>query len=124
MGIISLDGGVFMGIFEKEIDITKNIRIIERLKSEMLAEIANLFRTLVNGVTYEVHDVLADTLSNIILISYLLGRRLGISYNAIEMKMRNKIRLGLVESIDNDRGGSDLMELSKHLDSSRSRKDD
>jgi len=124
MGIISLDGGVFMGIFEKEIDITKNIRIIERLKSEMLAEIANLFRTLVNGVTYEVNDVLADTLSNIILISYLLGRRLGISYNAIEMKMRNKIRLGLVESIDNDRGGSDLMELSKHLDSSRSRKDD
>lgn len=113
-----------MGFFEKEIDITKNIKIIDRLKSEMLTDIANLFRILVNGVSDEIHEGLADTLSNIILIAYLLGRRLGISYNVVEMKMRNKIKLGLVESSSNEKSSSDLNELSKHLDSSRSRKDE
>ena len=46
----------------------------------------------------EVHETVADTLSNIILICYLLGRRLGISYNAIEIKMKNKVKLGLIEN--------------------------
>ena len=34
------------------------------------------------------------------LVSYLLGKRLGVSYNAVEMKIQNKVRLGLVENND------------------------
>lgn len=108
-----------MAVFEKEIDITRNIKLIEWLKSELLTDMANLFRILVNGVREEVHDSVSDTLSNIILISYLLGKRLGISYNAIEMKVRNKVKLGLVENHDVERYYGDLSELSRHLDSSR-----
>jgi hypothetical protein len=108
-----------MTVFEKEIDITRNIKLIEWLKSELLTDISNLFRTLVNGVREEVHDSVSDTLSNIILISYLLGKRLGISYNAIELKIRSKVKLGLVENHDVERYYGDLSELSRHLDSSR-----
>ena len=67
----------------------------------------------------EVHDAVADTLSNIILICYLLGRRLGINYNAIEIKIRNKVKLGLIENTDIEKHYGDLSELAKHLDSSR-----
>ena len=108
-----------MGVFDKEIDITRNIKLIEWLKSELLTDIANLFRVLVNGIREEVHDSITDTISNIILISYLLGKRLGISYNAVEMKIHNKIKLGLVENHDVEKYYGDLSELSKHLGSSR-----
>lgn len=109
-----------MRLFDKGMDITRNIKVIEWFKSELLANVANLFKILVDGMKEEIHDELADTLSGIILISYLLGRRLGISYNAVEIKMRNKIRLGLLESNIADKDYEDLDELSRHLDSSRS----
>lgn len=108
-----------MAVLEKDIDITRNIKLIEWLKSELLTDIANLFRILVNGVREEVHDTVSDTLANIILISYLLGKRLGISYNAIELKVRNKIKLGLVENHDVEKYYGDLSELSGHLGNSR-----
>lgn len=108
-----------MGMFDKDIDITRNIRIIEWLKSEMLFDISNLFKTLVNGMKEEVHGQISDTLSNIILIGYLLGKRLGLSYNAIELKIENKIKLGLIENHDVEKYYGDLSELAKHLNISR-----
>jgi hypothetical protein len=111
-----------MAFFDKDIDITRNIKIIEWLKSELLTDMANLFKTLVNGMKEEVHESVSETLSNIILISYLLGRRLGLSYNAIEMRIQNKVKLGLVESHDIEKYYGDLSELSKHLNSSRTKR--
>ncbi|MDQ2085119.1 MazG-like family protein [Herbivorax sp. ANBcel31] len=108
-----------MAFFDREIDITRNIKIIEWLKSELLTDIATLFKVLVNGVREEVHESIAETLSNIILICYLLGRRLGINYNAIEIKIENKVKLGLLENHDVEKHYGDLSELSKHLNCSR-----
>ena len=100
---------------DREIDITRNIKIIEWLKGELISEMANLFKVLVNGMKDEVHGSIANILSNIILISYLLGKRLGISYNSIELKMEKKIKIGLVEQNDVEKYYGDLSELSKHL---------
>ncbi len=111
-----------MALFDNQLDITRNIKIIEWLKSELLTDIANLFKALVNGMREEVSDSLADTLANIILISYLLGKRLGIGYRTIETKIDNKIRLGLVENHDVEKYYGDLSELAKHLNGSRSKK--
>ena len=108
-----------MAFFDKDIDITRNIKTIEWLKSELLTDMANLFRVLVNGMKDEVHEALSEILSNIILISYLLGRRLGINYNAIEMKIENKVKLGLLENHDVEKYYGDLSELSRHLNSAR-----
>ena len=100
---------------DREIDITRNIKIIEWLKGELISEMASLFKVLVNGMKNEVHGSIANILSNIILISYLLGKRLGISYNSIELKMEKKIKIGLVEQNDVEKYYGDLSELSKHL---------
>ena len=108
-----------MALPEKEIDITRNIKITEWLKSQLLADLADLFKVLASGVREELHEAVGDVLSNIILISYLLGKRLGVSYNAVEMKIQNKVRLGLVENNDVEKYYGDLSELSRHLGSSR-----
>ena len=111
-----------MGFFDKEIDITRNIKMIEWLRSELLTDVANLFKILVNGMKEEVHESIAETLSNIILICYLLGRRLGINYNSVEMKIESKIKLGLIENHDVEKYYGDLSELSKHLNCSRAKR--
>lgn len=112
-------GADYMAVIEKEIDITRNIKLIEWLKSELLQDLANLFKVLGRGIREEMHESVSDILSNIILISYLLGKRLGISYNSIEYKIRNKVKLGLVEKHDVEKYYGDLSELSRHLGSFR-----
>ncbi len=111
-----------MAMFDNQLDITRNVKIIEWLKSELLADVANLFKSLVNGVQDEVSETFADTLANIILICYLLGKRLGINYRTIETKIDNKVKLGLVENHDVEKHYGDLSELVKHLNGSRARK--
>lgn len=111
-----------MALLENQLDITRNVKIIEWLKSELLTDVGNLFKVLVNGVREEVHESLAETLSNIILISYLLGRRLGINYRTIETKIENKIKLGLVENHDVEKYYGDLSELAKHLNGIRAKR--
>jgi hypothetical protein len=108
-----------MALPEKEIDITRNIKLIEWLKSELITDLADLYKVLAGGAREELHEAVGDVLSNMILISYLLGKRLGISYNAVEMKIHKKIRLGLVENNDVEKYYGDLSELSKHLGSNR-----
>lgn len=113
-----------MANFDREIDITRNIKVIDWLKSELLTDIANLFRILVNGMKQEIHESVSETLSNLILICYLLGRRLGISYNSIEIKIENKIKLGLIEDHSVEKYYGDLSELSRHLNLSRLKKEE
>jgi len=123
-GILPVCGciGDNMAVIDKEIDITRNIKIIEWLKSELLTDVANLFRVMFNGVRDEAHDAIADVLSNIILICYLLGRRLGLNYSAIESKLESKIKLGLIDNNDVEKYYGDLSELSRHFGSSRAKK--
>ena len=104
---------------DKEIGITRNIKIIEWLKSELLVGFASLFRSLVNCVNEEIYDAVSETLSNIILICYLLGRRLGISYNAVDMKIQGKIKIGMAENHDVEKYYGDLTELARHLNYSK-----
>lgn len=113
-----------MGVFDREIDITRNIKTIEWLKGELITDVANLFKVLVNGVREEVHDNITDTIANIILVSYILGRRLGISYKAIEMKIEGKVKIGIIENTDIEKYYGDLSEFSKHLNSSRIKRKD
>lgn len=100
------------------IDITKNIKIIEWLKSELLSSIASLFEILVKGVKGS-QEVIVDILANIILVTYVLGRRLGISYNSLDMKVEDKIRLGVLEDHKIESWFGDLSSLKKHIDRNR-----
>ena len=98
----------------KNMDITKNIKMIEWLKSELLTAIAGLFETLVMGIKNSQEKVL-DILANVILITYLLGKRLGISFEEIESKIEDKAKIGRIEEHDIEKYYGDLSELIDHL---------
>ena len=96
------------------IDITKNIKIIEWLKSELLSSVASLFEILVRGIKGQ-KDILADVLANIILVTYILGQRLGISYSKMDRKIEDKIKLGVLEEHKLESWFGDLSSFRKHL---------
>jgi MazG-like nucleotide pyrophosphohydrolase family protein len=90
-------GGIaYMGFGDKNIDITKSVKIIEWLKSELLTSVASLFELLAKGI-HNSQDVILDIIANIILVTYLLGKRLGLSFDSIDAKVEEKAKLGLVE---------------------------
>lgn len=104
-----------MNFFEKEFDITRNIRMIEWLKSELLCEISSLFTLLQNGFKEEIQDRVSEILAHLIILAFVLGKRLGLTYAVIHMKIESKLKIGIVENTDIEKHYGDLSSLSQHF---------
>lgn len=101
--------------FDKGSEITKNIKIIEWMKNEILMSVSDLFNLLFKGVK-PIDDILQDTLANIIMITYLLAKRLGISFKDIDYKIKEKIKIGIKEDHSIESWYGDLSNLQNHID--------
>ncbi|HOA80609.1 MAG TPA: MazG-like family protein [Defluviitaleaceae bacterium] len=104
-----------MGIRDKEFDITRSLKIVEKLKSQLLCDVANLFSEMVESDENS-HEERGDLLANIIILTYLLSKKLGISYNTLDMKIYNKLKLGILENTDEQEWFADLTALMRHLE--------
>lgn len=106
-----MDGGIDM---QRDTDITRNIRIIEFLKSELLTSVASLYQILLKGKKAS-REVILDTLANIILVTYILGKRLGLTYSVIDSKLLDKIKIGKIEEHETEKWYGDLSDLFEYL---------
>ena len=107
-----------MTMYKGDFDITKTIRIIERLKSQLLSNVSVLFSNMAesnSGGSNENIDILAD----IIIISYLLSDKLGVSNEGLDIKLLNKLRLASLQNEENAEWTEEILALSKHLNKSR-----
>lgn len=100
---------------DKGSDVTRNVKIMEWMKTELLMSLGDLFNLILKGVK-PLDEALQDTLANIIMITYLLAKRLGISFTEIDYKVKEKIKLGISEDHSVERWYGDLSELKKHID--------
>jgi hypothetical protein len=101
-------------LLNQDTDITKNIRMIEFLKSELLTTVAALYQNLLKG-TKVGQGVIQDILANLVMVTYLLGKRLGISYSMIDSRMLEKIRIGMLEEHEAEKWYGDLTDLSEYM---------
>ena len=69
--------------FDRNSDVTKNVKIIEWMKKELILSVGDVFDLIFKGVK-PLDEALQDTLANIIMITYLLAKRLGISFSEID----------------------------------------
>ena len=97
--------------FNRNSDITKNMKLIEWMKNEILMSVSELFNILFKGVR-SADEGLQDILANIIMITYLLAKRLGISFNEI----KEKISLGIKEDHSIEKWYGDLTNLKNHIE--------
>lgn len=100
---------------DKGSDVTRNVKIMEWMKTELLMSLGDLFNLILKGVK-PLDEALQDTLANIIMITYLLAKRLGISFTEIDYKVKEKIKRGISEDHSVERWYGDLSELKKHMD--------
>lgn len=99
---------------DKSSDVTKNVKIIEWMKKELILSVGDVFDLIFKGVK-PLDDALQDTLANIIMITYLLGKRLGISFSDIDYKIREKIKIGIDQNHSVENWYGDFSNLKKHL---------
>ena len=97
--------------FDRNSDVTKNVKIIEWMKKELILSVDLIFK----GVK-PLDEALQDTLANIIMITYLLAKRLGISFSEIDYKIKEKIRIGIDQNHSVESWYGDFSNLKKHME--------
>ena len=92
---MAFSGGI--GSADKEVvsraDIARNIKTIEWLKTELIA----------------------DSLANIVVGCYLLGKRLGLPYGALDEKIGEKVKANLEQGHEIEAWYGDFTLLKRYL---------
>ena len=101
--------------FDRNSDVTKNVKIIEWMKKELILSVGDVFDLIFKGVK-PLDEALQDTLANIIMITYLLAKRLGISFSEIDYKIKEKIRIGIDQNHSLESWYGDFSNLKKHME--------
>ena len=107
-----------MNPMKRDMDITKNIRMLEWLKCELLAGVSSLFDLCFKGAQVS-QDAILDVLSNIIMVTYLTGKRLGLKYEDVDKKLESKLKLGIVEEHEAEKWFGDLSNLNQYIKNNR-----
>ena len=101
--------------FDRNSDVTKNVKIIEWMKKELILSVGDVFDLIFKGVK-PLDEALQDTLADIIMITYLLAKRLGISFSEIDYKIKEKIRIGIDQNHSVESWYGDFSNLKKHME--------
>ncbi|MDF2672618.1 MAG: MazG-like family protein [Clostridiales bacterium] len=96
------------------IDIFSNMRVIESYKSYLLSAVADLFATMSKGGAAGM-DEIVEELADITMLSYLLGKRLGVNYAAIDDKILKKLKLGVLEENNIEKEYQDYSKLISYI---------
>ncbi len=74
-----------------EIDVANNIKAVELLKVELMESVTELFGEIAAESSNETPANIADCSADIILITKLLSRRLGVTSDMIDSAMQAKL---------------------------------
>ncbi len=77
-----------------DFDVTQNIKLVEKLKSELLSSVSELFSDMLVPIN---NNERAQTLADIIIFTYILADKLGITNTMIDSKAASKLKLNIVE---------------------------
>lgn len=104
-------GSVTIMSMPKELDVAKRAKVIEWLKTEMLDQVSRLFKALWEGSTARI----SDSLASLIMSSYILGRRLGITFKDMDDLLIEKLRKHKQEGHQLEDWYKDISALEDHM---------
>lgn len=94
-----------------DLDITKNLKMVEWLKAELVQSVGALLKCLLNASA----DATADRLASVIILIYLLGGRVGVPFAALDSEVKNKLKQSLATAPQEDHWHQDMKALHDHL---------
>lgn len=95
--------------------IATNLKAVDMVKSEILSEVALLYRTLADYEDEEEYDNVAEQIASIIAMDYILARRLGISYSVVDDRIRELLDMAVEGSHPIEVEFMDMSELRRYL---------
>lgn len=98
----------------REIDITNKIKIIEQLKSQLLTDVSSIYSNMAADEGENKNNI--ELLADIIIISYFLSEKLGTSYEALDIRIKNKLKLAIINEEEQSRWKTQLSLLARHFD--------
>lgn len=99
----------------REIDVAKNLKTIEWLKAEMVDSVGALFKALLKTG----NDAAAEALAAIIVVAYLLGKRVGVSFYTIDTKVKAHLTANIKNGHEVEQWYGDLSDLLHHIENQK-----
>jgi hypothetical protein len=103
---------------KKEMDLAANQKVVEWLKAELVDTVAVLLRSLLKAGS----DATSDALATLIIIAYILGRRVGVSFQIIDMRVKHKLNTSINETHEIEQWYGDLSQLNIYLENKETKK--
>jgi hypothetical protein len=97
---------------KREIDMINNLKTVEWLKADLVETVGALLKSLLKAG----NEATTDALATLIIIAYILGRRLGISFQVIEMRMKLKLNNSINDTHEVEQWYDDLTNLQKYME--------
>lgn len=97
---------------EKGMQIAKNLKVMEWLKSEILDQVANLYRNIMHGK----QQMILEGLASLMIAVSVLARRVGFSFRDLERAMMNKLREHVRDGHQMEEWYGDLSALEEYMD--------
>lgn len=94
-----------------DLNIVKNVRIIEWLKAELLTGIGVLFKSMIKNN----EEAILDALANIIMGCYFLGKRLGFSYVRIDAQIEKRLNSPEMQEHEIEEWYGDVSNLQQYF---------
>lgn len=95
--------------------ISTNMRAIDVIKGEILTEVANLHRILAECDELEGYEGVSERIATIIAMDYILAKRLGIGFGAVDAKINELLTLAVDNNHELELEFSDMSELRKYI---------
>ena len=96
-----------MSLANHNLDITKNLKIIESLKADLVIELGQLYQ----GMNNNEDESILDSMSGLMIRCYILSRRLGIPFAQLDSAIAEKLQLD-----SHYFEADDVFALTEHLD--------
>ncbi|SFS36968.1 MazG-like family protein [Marininema halotolerans] len=96
---------------ERNVHIAKSVKVIEWLKTELLDQIANLYK----GLHQANQSLISDSLASLVIVVYVLARRVGVPYRELDQNVARKLREHTREGHQLEEWYGDLSQLEEYI---------
>ncbi len=96
-------------------NIAANLKAIEQIKSEILTEVANLYRTLADYDEIADYGTVESSVSTIVAMDYILAKHLGITHGTLDARICELLSIAEENGHTLESEFSDMSELRRYI---------
>lgn len=98
-------------MFSRESELVRTMRLVESLKGDLICSVGDLYKALAESGAARGKDALAA----VVMLCYVLGRRLGIEFSALDEAVARKVEALSTDASELETRFGDYSNLTRYL---------